>query len=236
MPYIECKNLELGYDGTVLVSNLSFLINKGDYLCIVGENGAGKSTLVKNLLGLVHPMAGIINRGDGLEPNDIGYLPQQTEVQRDFPATAWEIVLSGTLNKCGRRFFYGKALRNLASDTMDRLGISGLAYRSYRKLSGGQQQKILLARALCAASKVLLLDEPVTGLDPKATAEFYELVGELNAQGISIIMVSHDLQVMDYATHILHVDKDGSFYGTREEYLSSDKGRRFTGEAQEALK
>ncbi len=234
MSYITCENLELGYEGIPIVSNLSFKVDKGDYLCIVGENGAGKSTLVKNLLQLLKPMVGTIAMGDGLKPYEIGYLPQQTVVQRDFPATAWEIVLSGTLSKCGKRCFYGREEKKLANEMMEKLNITDLKKSSYRNLSGGQQQRILLARALCAAQKVLLLDEPVTGLDPKATAEFYELIGSLNKEGISIIMVSHDLQVISYATHILHVEKDNSFYGTKQEYLNSDKGRRFLSESREA--
>lgn len=234
MSYITCENLELGYEGVPIVSDLSFKVDKGDYLCIVGENGAGKSTLVKTLLQLLKPMSGTISMGDGLKPYQIGYLPQQTVVQRDFPATAWEIVLSGTLSKCKGRFFYGKEEKKLAWEMMERLSITDLKKCSYRNLSGGQQQRVLLARALCAAQKVLLLDEPVTGLDPKATSEFYELVGTLNKDGISIIMVSHDLQVIDYATNILHVEKDDSFYGTKKEYMNSDKGRHFLNENREA--
>lgn len=231
MAYITCDNLELGYEGIPVVSNLSFEVNPGDYLCIVGENGAGKSTLIKNLLHLLKPMVGTITTGDGLMPYEIGYLPQQTVVQKDFPATAWEIVLSGTLSKCGRRFFYGKKEKKLAEENMKRLSVWELRHDSYRNLSGGQQQRILLARALCATSKVLLLDEPVTGLDPKATVDFYELIQKLNREGISIIMVSHDLQVIEYATHVLHVEKNNSFFGTREAYMKSDKWRRFQSSA-----
>lgn len=227
MSYITCENLELGYEGNAIVSNLNFKVDAGDYLCIVGENGAGKSTLIKNLLNLLHPMVGTIRMGDGLEPYEIGYLPQQTVVQKDFPATAWEIVLSGTLSKCGSRFFYGKSEKKLAEEMMQKLGIWDLRKKSYRNLSGGQQQRILLARALCATSKVLLLDEPVTGLDPKVTSDFYELIYQLNKEGIAIIMVSHDLQVIQYATHVLHVERDSSFFGTKEEYMNSEKGKRF---------
>lgn len=223
MAYITCKDLSLGYDGKVIVSNLNFEVNKGDYLCIVGENGTGKSTLMKTLLHLQEKISGEIQRGDGLKPYEIGYLPQQTLVQKDFPATVWEIVLSGTLPSCGKRPFYGKVQKEIARKQMEKLGIWNLRKRCYRNLSGGQQQRALLARALCATSKIILLDEPVTGLDPKVTLEFYELLSELNKTGITVIMVSHDLQAISYASHILHLDKTKSFFGTKQEYLEKDR-------------
>lgn len=223
MAYITCKDLSLGYDGKVIVSNLNFEVNKGDYLCIVGENGTGKSTLMKTLLHLQEKISGEIQRGDGLKPYEIGYLPQQTLVQKDFPATVWEIVLSGTLPSCGKRPFYGKAQKEMAKKQMEKLRIWNLRKRCYRNLSGGQQQRALLARALCATSKIILLDEPVTGLDPKVTLEFYELLSELNKTGITVIMVSHDLQAISYASHILHLDKTKSFFGTKQEYLEKDR-------------
>lgn len=226
MAYITCENLKLGYEGTAVVSNLSFTVGAGDFLCIVGENGAGKSTLIKALLHLLNPMSGTISTGDGLKPYEIGYLPQQTVVQKDFPATAWEIVLSGTLS-VGAHFFYGRREKKIAEENMKRLNIWDLKKECYRNLSGGQQQRVLLARALCAAEKVLLLDEPVTGLDPKATVEFYQLIRRLNSEGTAIITVSHDMQVIDYATHILHVEGEDSFFGTKQEYLSSEKWKRF---------
>ena len=223
MAYITCKDLSLGYDGKVIISNLNFEVNKGDYLCIVGENGTGKSTLMKTLLHLQEKISGEIQRGDGLKPYEIGYLPQQTLVQKDFPATVWEIVLSGTLPSCGKRPFYGKVQKEMAKKQMEKLGIWNLRKRCYRNLSGGQQQRALLARALCATSKIILLDEPVTGLDPKVTLEFYELLSELNKTGITVIMVSHDLQAISYASHILHLDKTKSFFGTKQEYLEKDR-------------
>lgn len=223
MAYITCKDLSLGYDGKVIVSNLNFEVNKGDYLCIVGENGTGKSTLMKTLLHLQEKISGEIQWGDGLKPYEIGYLPQQTLVQKDFPATVWEIVLSGTLPSCGKRPFYGKVQKEMTRKQMEKLGIWNLRKRCYRNLSGGQQQRALLARALCATSKIILLDEPVTGLDPKVTLEFYELLSELNKTGITVIMVSHDLQAISYASHILHLDKTKSFFGTKQEYLEKDR-------------
>lgn len=222
MSYITCENLTLGYDGKAVVSNLSFKVNKGDYLCIIGENGTGKSTLVKTILSLLKPMEGSIELGDNLKPFEIGYLPQQTVVQKDFPASVWEIVLSGTLPLCGKRPFYTKAEKKIALDNMQKLSIMELKDCSYRNLSGGQQQRVLLARALCATSKIILLDEPVTGLDPKVTAELYGLIKNLNAEGVTVIMVSHDLHAaLSYASHILHVGREESFMGTREEYIKS---------------
>ena len=227
-PLIRCKDLCLGYDGKEIALGLDFEINSGDYLCIVGENGSGKSTLVKTLLGLVPPMRGNIELGGGLERSDIGYLPQQTPAQRDFPASVREIVLSGYSAKCGMRPFYNKADKKLALDIMKRLGIDTLARRSYRELSGGQQQRVLLARALCATEKLLLLDEPVSGLDPSATAAMYELINELNRKdGITVVMISHDIpSSMKYATHVLHIGKD-TFFGTKSEYEHSKQRHEF---------
>lgn len=229
MSYIKCKDLILGYEGTLVAEHISFSVEKGDYLCIVGENGAGKSTLMKTLLGLTPLMGGSILYDDGLEAHAIGYLPQQTFVQKDFPASVWEIVLSGALAKCRRRPFFNKELRQLAEQNMKRMDIWNLKKECYRNLSGGQQQRVLLARALCASSKLLVLDEPVTGLDPKVTVEFYQLIKALNQEGLTIIMVSHDIQAaVEYASHILHVEKEKSFIGTTKEYIRSDFWRDLT--------
>lgn len=223
MSYIMCKDLVLGYEGTPVAENINFSVDRGDYLCIVGENGAGKSTLMKTLLGLTPLMGGSITNGDGLEPYEIGYLPQQTFVQKDFPASVWEIVLSGTLPQCGWHPFFNRAQKKLAEENMKRMDIWGLKKECYRNLSGGQQQRVLLARALCASSRLLLLDEPVTGLDPRVTAEFYELIKDLNKEGLTIIMVSHDIQAaVKYASHILHIEKEKSFIGTTQDYVKSD--------------
>ncbi|MGN0518402.1 MAG: metal ABC transporter ATP-binding protein [Acutalibacteraceae bacterium] len=224
MALIECKNVSLAYDGRTVVSDLSFKFNEGDYLCVVGENGSGKSTLIKGILGLVKCSHGTIELGEGLLQNEFGYLPQQTVVQRDFPASVFEVVLSGCLNRHG--FFvpmYSKSDKKLAMENMEKLGISNLKSTCYHELSGGQQQRVLLARALCATKKVLLLDEPITGLDPIATAELYSMISKINKEhGISVIMVSHDIRnALDYASHILHIYADGFFYGTKEEYTHS---------------
>ena len=228
MAYITCRNLALGYDGKAIVSNLNFSISPGDYLMVVGENGAGKSTLIKTLLHLQEQQAGTIMVGDGLKPYEIGYLPQQTVVQKDFPAAVREIVLSGCQGRCGSRPFYNKKEKKLAVDAMEKMQITQLARRCYRELSGGQQQRVLLARALCATQKMLLLDEPVSGLDPKVTAEMYTLIEKLNREdGITVIMISHDVAAaVRYASHILHIG-DTVFFGTRADYLQSPQGRLF---------
>ena len=220
MSQLECKNLTLGYGSKTVIENLSFTVNKGDYLCIVGENGSGKSTLMKTILRLLKPLAGTIKTGDGLLPDEISYLPQQTDVQRDFPASVSEIVLSGCQSRCGRRPFYSKEEKQLALAAMEKLGITDLAKKCYRELSGGQQQRSLLARALCAAQKMLLLDEPVTGLDPAATQEMYDLIEQLNRSGITIIMISHDTDAaLKYDSHVLHIGSGGaSFFGDVKEY------------------
>lgn len=230
MPQLECRNLSLGYDSKIIVSDLNFSINKGDYLCIVGENGSGKTTLMKTLLNLHSPVSGNIITGDGLRYNEIGYLPQQTIVQKDFPASVKEIVLSGCQGRCGIRPFYKREEKNIARENIERMGISNLSSRCYRELSGGQQQRVLLARALCATRKLLLLDEPVSGLDPKATSEMYGIIEELNRQDkITIIMISHDISAaVRYASHILHIGEE-IFFGTKEEYLKSSIGGQFTG-------
>lgn len=225
---IICRNAALGYEDGIVTENLNFTVNSGDYLCILGENGSGKSTLIKALLGLKPQVSGEIKWCDGFSARDIGYLPQQTPVQRDFPASVREIVLSGCLSKKGFHPFYNSVEKKLADDTIKQLGIESLANRCYRELSGGQQQRVLLARALCATSKMLLLDEPVTGLDPLAQTELYELIAKLNNQKISIIMVSHDISAaLKYATHILHISKTQLFFGTKSDYINSDVGRAF---------
>ncbi len=223
MALISVSGVSLGYEGKSIVTDLDFSVDKGDYLCIVGENGSGKSTLMKTLLGQKSVIAGKIEFGDGLKQNEIGYLPQQTEVQKDFPASVKEIVLSGCLNGCGIKPFYSKAQKKQAKDIMQRLGISELSGRCYRELSGGQQQRVLLARALCATKKLLILDEPVAGLDPIVTKNLYHLITEINKEGITVIMVSHDIHAaIEFASHILHIDNKPLFFGTKEDYKSSD--------------
>lgn len=214
-----CQNLCIGYDSKEILHNLNFEVNAGEYLCILGENGSGKSTLMKTVLGLQKPLSGKILTDGGLSYNKIGYLPQQTSVQKDFPASVWEIVLSGCQGQCGIRPFYTKEEKNRASENIEKMGISHLTKRCYRELSGGQQQRVLLARALCATKEMLLLDEPVSGLDPKVTEEMYGLIENLNKDGTTVIMISHDISAaLKYASHILHIGKS-VFYGTKEEYI-----------------
>ena len=227
MPQLTCSDLTLGYEGHAVLSGLNFSVNEGDYLCIVGENGSGKSTLMKTVLGLMKPMGGAIAWGEGMRENEIGYLPQQTAVQKDFPATVWEIVLSGCQGRAGKRPFYNREEKALARQNMEKMGITQFAKRCYRQLSGGQQQRVLLARALCATRKLLLLDEPVAGLDPKVTAEMYALIESLNREGVTILMVSHDIAAaVRYASHILHVGHE-VFYGTVAEYRQTSQAKRF---------
>lgn len=231
MAQLTCQNLCVGYDGKSVLQDLNFEVFAGDYLYIVGENGSGKSTLMKTILGLQTPISGRILTGDGLRKNEIGYLPQQTVVQKDFPASVREIVLSGCQGRCGSRSFYNKEEKQLAEAAMDKMQITQLAKRCYRELSGGQQQRVLLARALCATQKMLLLDEPVSGLDPRVTAELYALIEKLNREdGITVIMISHDMAAaVKFASHILHIG-DTVFFGTKAAYLQSPQGRLFAAE------
>ncbi|MDO5001322.1 MAG: ABC transporter ATP-binding protein [Eubacteriales bacterium] len=231
MAILKCENASFAYDGRTVLENVSFSLDAGDYLCVVGENGSGKSTLIKGLLGLKAPESGTISYLDGLRSTEIGYLPQQTRTQRDFPASVREVVLSGCLNRLGGRFHYGREEKERAAENMERMGIDELKNASYQELSGGQQQRVLLARALCATKRLLLLDEPVTGLDPIATGEMYNLIKLVNlCDGISVIMVSHDIhEAVRYATHILHLGHKQLFFGTSAEYRESSLARRFLG-------
>ena len=227
---LSCRDVSLGYEGHTVWEHLTFSVHSGAYLCIVGENGSGKSTLLKSLLGLLPPLKGVIRRSD--TAGAVGYLPQQTQAQRDFPATVSEVVLSGFLSARGRRFFYSAAEKSQALMHMGKLGILELKDRCYRELSGGQQQRVLLARALCAARRLLILDKPVTGLDPAAAQDLYRTLAYLNKnEGLAIVMVTHDLQnALQYADTVLYAGQGKWFHGTTAEYLASPYGRRFGGE------
>lgn len=223
MAQLICKNVSLGYDGETILEHLHFQVEQGDYLCIIGENGAGKTTLMKAILGLKKPISGEISWGDGVRPKEIGYLTQQSEVQRDFPASVMEVILSGFQNKCGLRPFYNKTEKNCANEIMKKLGVDVFAKKCYRELSGGQQQRVLLCRALCATQKILFLDEPVTGLDPHATMEMYATIQTLNEEGVTVIMISHDVDVaVEHATHVLRIGET-TFFGTKEAYLQQQR-------------
>ena len=230
-PLITCSHVDFGYENHDAVIDLNMEVCPGDYLCIVGENGSGKSTLIKGLLGLLKPTGGSLKIGEDLRRTGIGYLPQQTAAQRDFPASVREVVLSGCLSRRGSRPFYSREEKQLAAENMRRLGIEDLGRRCYRELSGGQQQRVLIARALCATRQMLILDEPVTGLDPSAIQEFYHLVRQLNREEhVTILMVTHDVgNVLQEAGKVLHLKQRVLFYGTAEDYRASEAGRLFLG-------
>ncbi len=233
MEYVlSCNGLSFGYDGKTVLHDVSFTVEQGDYLCILGENGAGKSTLVKGLLSLIKPQSGSLQKGAGLLDRETGYLPQQTVVQRDFPASVYEVVLSGCLNSLWIRPFYSRKEKARAEENMEKLGITQLRRCPYRALSGGQQQRVLLARALCATKRLLLLDEPAAGLDPVATNGLYDIISRINKElGITIIMVSHDVHAaMQYAQHILQLNHTVEFFGTKDEYMRSECGKKFLGQ------
>lgn len=229
MSLISCEDVVLGYDGEKVLSDINFSVNTGDYLCIVGENGAGKSTLIKGLLKLITPMQGKIELSDGLKPNEIGYLPQQTAIQRNFPASIYEVVISGRLNHLGLKPLFTKKDKKDAIEKIELMGLMGLEKRCYQDLSGGQQQRVLLARALMATSKMILLDEPVAGLDPVVTAELYDLIDSINNKmGITVIMVSHDIQAaLKHSTHILHLSHTQLYFGKTVDYAASEAAETF---------
>jgi zinc transport system ATP-binding protein len=231
MALIACRDVSFAYEGHIAAGGLSFEVNVGDCLCVVGENGSGKSTLLKGLLRLISPRQGDVLTGGGLRADEIGYLPQQTAAQRDFPAGVFEVALSGCLPRLGLRPFYSRKEKAEARENLRRFGVFELRERCYRELSGGQQKRVLLARALCAGRRALLLDEPAAGLDPAATQELYRAIRELNRSGLTIVMVSHDARwVAEYATHVLHLQNGRQvFFGTAGEYAQTGTGRRFLG-------
>ena len=230
---LKCEHVDFGYENQDAVIDVSLTVNTGDYICIVGENGSGKSTLMKGILGLLKPTAGTIEMSEELKKAGIGYLPQQTAAQKDFPATVYEVVLSGCLGKRGNRPFYSAKEREIAQSNLERLGISDLKKSCFRDLSGGQKQRVLIARALCATDKLLILDEPITGLDPFAIQEFYQLIRELNRESqVAILMVSHDMaNIVHQAGKILHLKQRALFCGSMEDYVKSGVAREFLGGA-----
>lgn len=226
-PLIACRDVAIAYDKLLAAEEITFDVFEGDYICITGENGSGKSTLLKGILGLTQLKSGKIDYF-GITKKEIGYLPQQTSIQRDFPASVYEVVISGCLGKRGIRPYYNKKERQLADYNIERLGIADLKKRSYRELSGGQQQRVMLARALCASERMILLDEPITGLDPMVTAELYSIIRQLNNDGVTVIMVSHDaFGAIKEAKKILHLDTTMKFFGATDDYIQSDIGKRF---------
>lgn len=229
MSLIACREVSFAYEGVTVIEKLSFEVNDGDYLCVVGENGSGKSTLVKGLLHLKQPIKGSIHTG-GIKTGEIGYLPQQTAAQKDFPASAYEVVLSGRLGRLGAHLFYSKADKEAAAEAMERFEITSVRGRRFGDLSGGQRQRVLLARALCAAQKLLVLDEPAAGLDALASRELHQLIDQLNREGLTVIMVSHDVRgAVERASHILHLQNSQAFFGTATEYIQSGIGTDLLG-------
>lgn len=226
MSLLQVRDLSLGYEGKRILNNISFTVNSGDFLSIIGENGTGKTTLVKGILGLIGKLSGDIQLSEGLTQSHIGYLSQKTLISKDFPASVGEIVMSGFLNSKRLGLFYTKAQKKEAADLMERVGITKIRNATFSELSGGQQQRVLLARALCATKKLILLDEPTTGLDPIASADFYSLLTELNKEGVTVIMVSHDVTgAMRLSSHILYLGKEENFFGTTHRYLHSNIGK-----------
>ena len=229
MALISCEKATFGYDGEIVLSDIDFSLYGGEYMCILGENGAGKSTLVKGLLKLINPISGTVNIGEGLKAHEMGYMPQQTAIQKNFPASVFEVVLSGRINSMGLRAFYSQKDKDEAHEKIELMGMKEYEKKSYQELSGGQKQRVLLARALCAAGKLMLLDEPTAGLDPVATGDLYELIKDINSNmNMTVIMVSHDVHAaLKYASHILHLSHRQLFFGTAEDYIKSGIGKEF---------
>jgi len=225
---IQGQNVSFGYDGHIVVKDLNFSIDAGDFLCIAGENGSGKSTLLKGLLRLLNPMEGTIHFDNSIKQTGTGYLSQEAIAKKDFPAGVFEIVLSGHIGKMKLRPFYTRAEKNSAEANLRRLGIAELKNRCFRELSGGQQRRVLLARSLCAAENLLVLDEPFSGLDPLISAELYALLKKINREdGMTIIMISHDIEAANCANKVMHIQKRQLFFGSMEDYRNSETGKKF---------
>jgi len=226
MAQIICNNVTVAYEKEKVIDNVSFEIEQGDYVSIVGENGSGKSSIVKAILGLVSLKSGKVLFGEDCKRSHIGYISQQNPNYKSFPASVYEVVLSGCLSSKGIMPFYSKKLKDTAKEYMELLGVDEFANKNFKDLSGGQKQRVMLARALCATDKILFLDEPVTGLDPVAILEFYEIINNLNkTKGITIIMITHDTQnALNYSNKILHLYRDSSkyFFGTKEDYMKHE--------------
>lgn len=220
MNLIEIKNLTLGYEKQSVIKNVNMSIDENDFICIVGPNGAGKSTLVKGILGLIKPMKGKVIYNN-LKQNFIGYMPQETKIDSNFPASVLEIVLSGTLNRLGFKCFYTKKEKEIALANLKLLGISNLKDKNFCDLSGGQRQKVLLARSLCASKKLLILDEPSNNLDSKSKKELYKNIVDLNKnKGMTIIMITHDLDHDNLiGNKILSLRENDIFFGSTEEFV-----------------
>ena len=232
---LKCEHVDFGYENQDAVIDVSLEVSTGDYICIVGENGSGKSTLMKGILGLLKPTEGKIEISEELKKAGIGYLPQQTAAQKDFPATVFEVVISGCVGKRGNRPFYSPKEKQTALSNLERLGIADLKKSCFRDLSGGQKQRALIARALCATDKLLILDEPITGLDPSAIQDFYNIIRKLNREEqVAILMVSHDMaNIVRQAGKILHLQQKALFWGTVQDYLKSGIGNQFLGGEEE---
>lgn len=223
MELIRFENLSLRYGNRVLFKDLNFSIYEGDYFCIAGENGSGKTTLMNAILGMKEPDEGKITISNDIK-NGIGYLPQQKSLQKDFPASVYEVVISGFQKKRGFRPFYNNKEKEIADKNMKRLGILDIKKQCFSELSGGQQQRVLISRALCATDKIILLDEPVTGLDKETTEEMYKIIEELNLAGVTIVMISHDAAAtIRYASRVLHLGSK-VFVGTNEDYKKYIRG------------
>ncbi len=232
MALITCRDTAFAYEGKTVVSDIQLEVNPGDYLYVLGENGSGKTTLIKGMLGLIAPSGGEIRFGDGLKQTEIGYLPQRSAMQRDFPASVREVVSSGF---AARSLLMTRAQRDTMEQNLALLGVTNLRRRSFMELSGGQQQRVLLARALCATNKLILLDEPVAGLDPVATREMYELIARMHSEHhVTVVMISHDIDAaLRYATHVLHLQHEPLFFGTADEYARSEASRSFMGDGHD---
>ena len=220
MSLIEIRNLSLGYDKDIILKHVNLDIEENDFICIVGPNGSGKSTLVKGILGLIKPIKGKV-KYNGLKQNFIGYMPQETKVDANFPASVFEIVLSGTLNSEKYKMFYTKSQKETAMNNMKLLGIEKLKNKSFCDLSGGQRQKVLLARSLSATTKLLILDEPSNNLDSKSKSELYKTIIDLNKNhGITVIMITHDLDHDNLiGNKILSLRENDIFFGSVDEFI-----------------
>lgn len=229
---LSVKDLNFNYGKIKILKDINFELDKGDYLGIIGANGSGKTTLIKVLLGLLQPSSGtVVYHQNILEDNALGYVPQKTfGDHQNFPATVKEIVRTGLLANKGFLKQYNDEDNKKVVEILNRLNLCDLKNRKINKLSGGQQQRVLLARSLVSNPRVLILDEPTSALDPEVREDFYQLLETVNKSGVTIILISHDLQSIEpYLNKVLLLDRKILFFGNPKDFNKTVSAKSYLG-------